>query len=86
MIAMLLTVLFVAAAGFALLAIGSTLHRYGGQALALRDELAATAPSRGFSYNVIEHRLLRGDVNVVILPVRKAAYRWPVAAGLRAAA
>ncbi len=86
MIASMLTSLFLAAALLAGAVIFTTMSRYGAKALALRGELAASAHTRGFSYNVIEHRTLRGDLNVVILPIRKASYRVAAPEGLRAAA
>ena len=86
MVPVLLTVLFAAAGGFALTAITATLRRYGGPALALRGQLAATNPTRGFAYKVTDHRTLRSSVNVVILPVRRASYRLRPTEGLRAAA
>lgn len=86
MIASMLTGLFFAAAVLAGCAIFATMNRYGAKALALGGELAAGAPARGFSYNVIEHRTLRGDINVVVLPIRKASYRVAAPEGLRAAA
>jgi hypothetical protein len=86
MIAVLLTILFVAAGSSALTAITVTLRRYGGHVLALRNELAGVGLTRGFAYRVTEHRTVGRGVNVVILPVRKASYRWGAAEDLRAAA
>lgn len=83
MLALALTAVFSAATMIALFAMIATVRRYGASALALREQLAAAPSVRTVTWKTIEHRHLRGDVNVVILPIRKADYRRD---GLRAAA
>ena len=86
MIAILTASLFVTAAVFAVAVIAHSVRRYAAPALAAGRALAAAGAERGFVYRVIEHRTLRGDVNVVVLPVRKATYRWSQCPAPRAAA
>ena len=83
MLALALTALFITAASIAILAIGLTVRRYAASALALRERLATATPVRTVTWRTIEHRHLRGDVNVVVLPLRKPDYR---PSGLSAAA
>ncbi|WP_423142208.1 hypothetical protein ACOYW6_02285 [Parablastomonas sp. CN1-191] len=86
MIAILTASLFVAAAVFAAGVIVQGICRYAAPALAAGRALAAAGEERGFNYRVIEHRTLRGDVNVVVMPVRMATYRWTRQPAQRAAA
>ena len=86
MIAILTASLFIAAAIFAAAVIVQTVRRYAAPALAAGRALAAAECERGFNYRIVEHRTLRGDVNVVVLPVRKTIYRWTQCPAQRAAA
>jgi hypothetical protein len=86
MIVILTASLFDAAAVFAVAVIVHSVRRYAAPALAAGRALSGAQGERGFIYRIIEHRTLRGDVNVVVLPVRKATYRWVQVPAQRAAA
>lgn len=86
MIAAMLTLLFLTAAALVGAATFMTVQQFGRQALGLRSQLAATPPTRALNFSVVEHRVIRGGINLVILPVQKCAKRLLSIEGLRAAA
>ncbi|MGH6787948.1 MAG: hypothetical protein ACREBO_14060 [Novosphingobium sp.] len=80
---LMLTVLFAAAAIFALAAIVADIRRFAGAAFATHGAMKHCPEAREFRYKVTELKVLRGAAQVHVLPVRRAAARLPV---LRAAA
>ncbi len=70
---LMLTVLFAAAAIFALATIVAEVRRFAGQAVSARQQLRRCPEHREFRYRVTELKVLRGAAQVHVLPIKRAA-------------